>query len=41
MILGFPEWIVFACMVPPFVLTSLIALTQVFVGFDESLGESA
>jgi TRAP-type C4-dicarboxylate transport system permease small subunit len=40
MILGFPEWIVFACMVPPFVLTSLIALTQVFVGFDESLGES-
>jgi hypothetical protein len=25
--------------VPPFILTSLIGLTQVFVGFDESLGE--
>ena len=41
MILGFPEWIVFACMTPPFVLTSLIALGQVFIGFDESLGETA
>lgn len=41
MILGFPEWIVFACMAPPFLLTSLIALGQVFVGFDESLGASA
>ena len=39
MILGFPEWIVYACMVPAFVLTSLIALTQVFIGFDETLGE--
>ena len=39
MILGFPEWIVYACMVPSFVLTSLIALTQTFVGFDETLGE--
>jgi hypothetical protein len=41
MILGFPEWIVFAAMSPPFVLTSLIALGQVFVGFDDKLGESA
>jgi TRAP-type C4-dicarboxylate transport system permease small subunit len=41
MILGFPEWIVFAAMVPPFVLTSLIALGQVFMGFDDELGESA
>ncbi len=41
MILGFPEWIVFACMAPPFVLTSLIALGQVFIGFDDQLGESA
>ena len=39
MILGFPEWVVYAFMVPAFVLTSLIALTQVFVGFDETLGE--
>lgn len=41
MILGFPEWVVYACMVPAFVLTSLIAVTQVIVGFDESLGEHA
>ena len=41
MILGFPEWIVYAFMVPSFLLTSLIALTQVFVGFDETLGEHA
>jgi TRAP-type C4-dicarboxylate transport system permease small subunit len=41
MILGFPEWIVFAAMVPPFMLTSLIALGQVLVGFDDQLGESA
>lgn len=41
MILGFPEWIVFACMTPPFVLTSLIALGQVMMGFDDSLGEHA
>lgn len=41
MILGFPEWIVYACMSPPFVLTSLIALAQVFVGFDDTLGEAA
>ena len=30
MMLGFPEWIVYAAMVPPFVLCSVIALTQVF-----------
>jgi TRAP-type C4-dicarboxylate transport system permease small subunit len=41
MILGFPEWIVFASMAPPFVLTSLIALGQVFLGFDDQLGEQA
>jgi TRAP-type C4-dicarboxylate transport system permease small subunit len=41
MILGFPEWIVFAAMVPPFMLTSLIALGQMLVGFDDQLGESA
>ena len=28
MMLGFPEWIVYAAMVPPFVLCSLIALVQ-------------
>lgn len=41
MILGFPEWIVFAAMVPPFMLTSLIALGQMLVGFDDQLGEAA
>jgi len=41
MILGFPEWVVYACMTPPFALTCLIALGQVFLGFDEQLGESA
>jgi len=30
MMLGFPEWVVYAAMVPPFVLCSLIALAQVF-----------
>ena len=41
MILGFPEWVVFACMTPPFALTSLIALGQFFVGFDDQLGQAA
>ena len=30
MMLGFPEWIVYAAMVPPFILCSLIALMQAF-----------
>ncbi len=30
MMLGFPEWIVYAAMVPPFILCSLIALAQTF-----------
>jgi len=32
MMLGFPEWIVYAAMVPPLFLTGLIGLTQAFVG---------
>jgi hypothetical protein len=28
MMLGFPEWIVYAGMVPPLVLTAVIALAQ-------------
>jgi len=40
MILGFPEWVVYACMTPPFALTSLIALGQAFLGFDDQLGEA-
>ena len=36
MMLGFPEWIVYAAMVPPMVLTAVIALAQTFVGnFEE------
>jgi TRAP-type C4-dicarboxylate transport system permease small subunit len=33
MMLGFPEWIVYAFMVPPMVLTALIALVQAARGF--------
>jgi TRAP-type C4-dicarboxylate transport system permease small subunit len=32
MMLGFPEWIVYAAMIPPFILTALIALTQAVMG---------
>ncbi|GAB3471210.1 TRAP transporter small permease [Polaromonas eurypsychrophila] len=32
MMLGFPEWIVYAFMVPPMVLTGLIAVTQTLHG---------
>ena len=41
MILGFPEWVVYACMTPPFALTGFIALGQAFLGFDDQLGEAA
>ena len=40
MMLGFPEWVVYAAMVPPFVLCSLIALIQVF-GSEGAQGEAA
>jgi TRAP-type C4-dicarboxylate transport system permease small subunit len=33
MMLGFPDWIVYAGMVPPLALTALIALTQAAQGF--------
>ena len=32
MMLGIPEWIVYAAMAPPMVLTGVIALTQTFLG---------
>jgi TRAP-type C4-dicarboxylate transport system permease small subunit len=35
MILGFPEWIVYAFMVPPLVLTAVIAAWQAAFGFAE------
>ena len=33
--LGFPEWIVYAFMVPPMTLTAIIGLHQTFFGFAE------
>ncbi len=33
-ILGFPEWVAYAAMVPPFVLTSMIGLHQAVFGFS-------
>ena len=38
-ILGFPEWIIYAFMVPPLALTALIALYQAVFGFTESSTE--
>jgi TRAP-type C4-dicarboxylate transport system permease small subunit len=35
MMLGFPEWIVFVAIVPPLVLTAIIAFAQALRGFDE------
>jgi TRAP-type C4-dicarboxylate transport system permease small subunit len=34
MMLGFPEWVVYAAMVPPLVLTAVIALAQAVRGFE-------
>jgi TRAP-type C4-dicarboxylate transport system permease small subunit len=34
MMLGFPEWIVYAAMVPPLVLTAVIGLWQAARGFE-------
>lgn len=39
MMLGFPEWIVYCFMVPPFLLTALIALYQAFVRNFPEQGE--
>ena len=36
MMLGFPEWVVYACIAPPLVLTALIAAMQAINGFAES-----
>lgn len=35
MMLGFPEWIVYVCMVPPLALTAVIGLVQAVRGFVE------
>lgn len=41
MMLGFPEWVVYAAMVPPFILTAVIALTQAIQGETTTQGASA
>jgi len=41
MMLGFPEWIVYVAMVPPFVLTAVIALAQAFGSQTDPQGASA
>ena len=40
MMMGFPEWIVYSLMVPPFILTALIALAQTF-GSNQTEGATA
>lgn len=35
MMLGFPEWVVYAAMVPPLVLTGVIGLAQFLFGFTD------
>ena len=37
MMLGFPEWIVYATMVPPITLTAIIALWQAVQGADDEV----
>ena len=39
MMLGFPEWIVYAFIVPPLILTGLIGLSQAAFGFPEEIEE--
>ena len=38
MMLGFPEWVVYAAMVPALALSTVIALTQAVRGFDRHAG---
>lgn len=39
MILGFPDWVVYACMVPPLSLNAVIALVQAVGGLQTQLAE--
>lgn len=39
MMIGFPEWIVYAAMVPPLALTALIGLAQAVRGFEVEVAE--
>ena len=40
MMLGFPEYVVYAAMVPPLALTALISLHQAVFGFSKAETES-
>ncbi|HSV50579.1 MAG TPA: TRAP transporter small permease [Burkholderiaceae bacterium] len=40
-IIGFPEWVVYAAMVPPFILTSIISMRQAIFGFGDTTGAAA
>jgi len=33
MLIGFPEWLIYVCLVPPMILTAVIGLWQAFFGF--------
>jgi TRAP-type C4-dicarboxylate transport system permease small subunit len=37
MILGFPDWITYGCMVPPLILAALIAFAQAMFGFEQKV----
>ena len=39
MLIGFPEWIIYAAMVPPMALTAVIGLAQALRGFSPPAGE--
>lgn len=41
MMLGFPEWIVYVAMVPPFILSAVIALAQAVHGEDFASSDGA
>lgn len=41
MLLGFPEWVIYLAMVPPFVLTAVIAMHQAAFGFGAPHGAHA
>ena len=41
MMLGFPEWLVYLAMVPPFILTAVIALAQAIRSETDAQGASA
>ena len=40
-IIGFPEWVAYASMVPPFVLAMLVGLHQAVFGFAQPAGDQA